>query len=115
MAYEWHLHGKELAERKGVALFEHEIVERGMEVSYDAVSRLYEDPSALDVLPDERTRLLARSIIQQAVDERYVVIYREATATAKELAHTGLKGADYGGNGSSGSLTTLMPSRYATL
>uniref|UniRef100_A0A383W597 Uncharacterized protein n=1 Tax=Tetradesmus obliquus TaxID=3088 RepID=A0A383W597_TETOB len=91
MAYEWHLHGKELAERRGVALFERHCAEHDLGVSFDTLTALYADPNDLSVLTDDKLKLLARSIIQTAVDERYCSIYYECTATAKELAHTGLK------------------------
>eukprot|EP00879_Flechtneria_rotunda_P004147 GHRR01004394.1.p1 GENE.GHRR01004394.1~~GHRR01004394.1.p1 ORF type:complete len:413 (+),score=139.21 GHRR01004394.1:178-1416(+) len=91
LAYEWHLHGKELAERRGVAKFEQFCAEHDIDVPFESISQLYEDPSNLAALPDNKTKLLARSIIQQSVDERYCSIYFECTTTAKELAHTGLK------------------------
>eukprot|EP00775_Hariotina_reticulata_P012137 gene12137-12275_t len=91
MAYEWHLHGKELAERKGVAKFEQYCADHDISVTFDAITQLYSNPNDLSSLPDDKTKLLARSIIQQAVDERYCSIYYECTVTAKELAHTGLK------------------------
>ncbi|KAF8055915.1 hypothetical protein HT031_006554 [Scenedesmus sp. PABB004] len=127
LAHEWHLHGKELAERRrgarrggatprgcapcgdarpsprrparrgrrGVAVFEQHCVEHDLEVEYDTITQLYDDPNDLGVLRDDKLRRLARALIQQAVDERYCSrrrsIYAECTATAKELAHTGLK------------------------
>jgi hypothetical protein len=91
MAYEWHLHGKELAERKGVAAFEKHCAEHDVDIDFDVLTRLYSNPNDLSVLPNNKLKLLARSIIQQAVDERYCNIYFECTNTAKELAKTGLK------------------------
>eukprot|EP00882_Tetradesmus_deserticola_P000572 GHRQ01000628.1.p1 GENE.GHRQ01000628.1~~GHRQ01000628.1.p1 ORF type:complete len:417 (+),score=187.10 GHRQ01000628.1:180-1430(+) len=91
MAYEWHLHGKELAERRGVALFERHCAEHDLEVPFDTLTALYADPNDLSGLPSDKLKLLARSIIQHAVDERYCSVYYECTNTAKELAHTGLK------------------------
>lgn len=92
MAYEWDLHGKELAGRRGVAKFEQYCAEHDVpEVSFEVLSKLYEDPNNLDALPTDKLKLLARAIIQQTMDERYCSIYYECSTTAKELAHTGLK------------------------
>eukprot|EP00879_Flechtneria_rotunda_P007810 GHRR01008185.1.p1 GENE.GHRR01008185.1~~GHRR01008185.1.p1 ORF type:complete len:164 (+),score=21.48 GHRR01008185.1:817-1308(+) len=80
-----------LPNTRGVAKFEQFCAEHDIDVPFESISQLYEDPSNLAALPDNKTKLLARSIIQQSVDERYCSIYFECTTTAKELAHTGLK------------------------
>eukprot|EP00878_Enallax_costatus_P001299 GHUV01001445.1.p1 GENE.GHUV01001445.1~~GHUV01001445.1.p1 ORF type:complete len:408 (+),score=98.79 GHUV01001445.1:200-1423(+) len=91
MAYEWHLHGKELAERKGVAAFEKHCAMHDIDVNFDVLTKLYNNPNDLNVLSTNKLKILARSIIQHAVDERYCSIYWECTQMAKELAKTGLK------------------------
>lgn len=56
---------------RGVAKFEHYCAEKDIEgVSFDVLSKLYEDPNNLDALPNDKLKLLARSMIQQTMDER---------------------------------------------
>lgn len=56
---------------RGVAKFEHYCAKKDIEgVSFDVLSKLYEDPNNLDALPNDKLKLLARSMIQQTMDER---------------------------------------------
>jgi hypothetical protein len=56
---------------RGVAKFEHYCGEKDIEgVTFDVLSKLYEDPNNLDALPTDKLKLLARSMIQQTMDER---------------------------------------------
>lgn len=42
-----------------------------MDVSFEAITALYNNPHDLTVLPSTKLKLQARSIIQQIIDERY--------------------------------------------
>jgi hypothetical protein len=56
---------------RGVAKFEHYCAEKDIEdVNFEVLSKLYEDPNNLDALPTDKLKLLARSMIQQTMDER---------------------------------------------
>lgn len=56
---------------RGVAKFEQFCAEHEVEgVTFEVLTRLYEDPNNLDSLPNDKLKLLARSIIQQTMDER---------------------------------------------
>jgi hypothetical protein len=56
---------------RGVAKFERYCAENGVEgISFDVLSKLYEDPNNLDTLPNDKLKLLARSMIQETMDER---------------------------------------------
>lgn len=56
---------------RGVAKFEHYCATHGVEgISFDVLSQLYEDPNNLDALSNDKLKLLARSMIQETMDER---------------------------------------------
>lgn len=56
---------------RGVAKFEQYCAEHDVpEVTFDVLSKLYEDPNNLDALPTDKLKLLARAIVQQTMDER---------------------------------------------
>lgn len=56
---------------RGVAKFERYCAEHGVEgIDFDVLSRLYEDPNNLGALPTDKLKLLARSMIQETMDER---------------------------------------------
>lgn len=74
----------------GVANFEHFVALQRWAVPFDAVTRLYSDPCDLSCLEDETLRAMARSMIEQSVDERYMQAYADCTAMARELASTNL-------------------------
>jgi hypothetical protein len=58
-----------------VAKFEHYCADHDLEgVTFDVLSQLYEDPNNLDALPNDKLKLLARSMIQQTMDERWVAV-----------------------------------------
>jgi hypothetical protein len=60
-----------VCEFRGVAKFERYCAENGVEgISFDVLSQLYEDPNNLDALPSDKMKLLARSMIQETMDER---------------------------------------------
>lgn len=60
---------------RGVAKFEQYCAEHDVaEVSFEVLSKLYEDPNNLDALPTDKLKLLARAIIQQTMDERCVLL-----------------------------------------
>ncbi|GBG00632.1 myosin [Raphidocelis subcapitata] len=90
MAHEWELHGKRLAMHRGVANFEHYCALQKLEIDYSVVSELYRDPTNLAVIPDARLRCMARSMIEQAVDDRYLSLYAECTSAARDLASANL-------------------------
>lgn len=54
-----------LARRSGVANFEHFCAVQKLPIDYNAVTRLYEDPTDLGTIADATHRSLARSIIKQ--------------------------------------------------
>ena len=45
-----------------------------------------QDPSNLEAIADERTRMLARATLQRVLDERYEKVHDGASQLAKELA-----------------------------
>lgn len=56
---------------RGVAKFERYCAEHGVDgIDFDVLSRLYEDPNNLEALPTDNLKLLARSMIQETMDER---------------------------------------------
>lgn len=91
MASEWDMQAKHWARRRGVSNFELHCATNGIDLDFEATSKLYENPERLDVLPDIKQRLLARAMILQAVDDRHKEVYKECTELAKELASQGLK------------------------
>ncbi|KAI8462592.1 MAG: hypothetical protein J3K34DRAFT_527632 [Monoraphidium minutum] len=86
MAHEWELHGKRLALHRGVANFEHYCALQDLPITYEAVSRLYQDPTDLSCIEHRRLKIMARSMIEQTLDERYLEVYKQTTAAARELA-----------------------------
>ncbi|KIZ00206.1 hypothetical protein MNEG_7758 [Monoraphidium neglectum] len=91
MANEWELNAKRLAMHKGVANFENYCAVNDLpHVDYEAITQLYQDPTDLSVIKDKRLKLMARSMIEQVVSDRYVELYAQCTAQAKELADMSL-------------------------
>lgn len=74
-----------------MAQFEHYLVQKDLDTEWDEITRLYDDPSNLSVISDPKLRSLARSMIEQSVDERHMTVYAEVTNVARELAHMDLK------------------------
>lgn len=88
LMHEWQQHGKALAERKGVIKFERHCAENDIDIPFEAISQLYDNPYDVSVLESNKHKLMARSIIMEAVDEQYSSTYAECTQLAKELAKT---------------------------
>jgi hypothetical protein len=54
----------------GVANFEHYTAQHELDIPYEVLTALYEDPTHLEVIQDQRLRSLARSVIEMAVSDR---------------------------------------------
>ncbi|KAL4426160.1 hypothetical protein ABPG77_007442 [Micractinium sp. CCAP 211/92] len=83
---EWELNRKSVAMRRGVAHFELHCAGAKVELPYEVLSQLYEDPGSLEIIQDPHLRMQARASINQAVDEEYVKVYSHCTAEAQKLA-----------------------------
>lgn len=67
--------------------FEHLCFENEWAISYDTITKLYEDPEALEELvPDDHLRMKARACIQEAVHQEYIIVYDACTAEGQKLA-----------------------------
>jgi hypothetical protein len=57
---------------RGVIKFERHCAENDIDVPFEVMSQLYENPYDMSVLgSDNKLKLMARSIIMEAVDEQY--------------------------------------------
>ncbi|KAJ9534992.1 hypothetical protein QJQ45_029648 [Haematococcus lacustris] len=87
---EWDMSNRHLAKRRAIAMFERYVAERDLvrEVGGFAVlSALYEEPEALEeLLPNDRMRMLCRSMTEECLNERRMQLYNSCNATAKEMA-----------------------------
>ncbi|KXZ41353.1 hypothetical protein GPECTOR_526g516 [Gonium pectorale] len=91
MVQEWGLQSKNWARKRGVSAFEQWAAEHSdAEVTFDAVTKLYDDPDDLSVLPTPRLRMMARGMIEQATLQAYDETFKRCTITAEALAKVGL-------------------------
>jgi len=87
---EWDMTAKHEAKRRGVAAFEKYVAERDLvhEIGgYDVITALYMNPDGLvELLPNQRMRMLLRSTIEEHTSDRRSQIYSQCTETAKEMS-----------------------------
>lgn len=83
---EWEIGLRPIALQLGVSRFEAQCAAAGTEIPYDVISALYEDPTDLSGIADDRVRMAARACIHAVEMEQRMVCFHDCTDEAQKLA-----------------------------
>ncbi|PRW58392.1 methyltransferase type 11 [Chlorella sorokiniana] len=83
---EWELSHKAVAMRRGVSQFELHCAQNQVDLPFETLTQLYEEPDNLDVIENCHLRMQCRASIRAAMDDEYFKVYAKCTEEAQKLA-----------------------------
>lgn len=83
---EWEIGLRPIALQLGVSKFETQCAALGTEIPFDVITKLYEDPTDLSVIADEKLRMAARACIHAVEMEQRMACFHDCTEEAQKLA-----------------------------
>ena len=86
MSTEWELGKLPIALELGVSKFESYCAQNNVDISYETISALYDDPMNLAVIEDPHVRMQARSCISSTKATERLKVFDASTAEAQKLS-----------------------------
>jgi hypothetical protein len=86
LSTEWEIGLRPIALQMGVSKFEAQCASKGADISFETLSQLYENPTDLEIIPDQALKMQARSFITMTEAEQRVACFHLCTGEAQKLA-----------------------------